>query len=75
MLSESVSPDAPGRRYYSLLGFFMHSFSPPAGANTFELQQYLRLIGVFDAEGAIKPGVRAGIETSLQRAIKQSAPW
>jgi hypothetical protein len=69
LLGEAVTPDAPGRRYYSNLGFFLHTFAPPAGANALELAEYLRLIAVFDAEGALKDGARATVEANLRSAI------
>lgn len=71
LLSDSVPPDTPGRSYYSNLGFFMQTFSPPAGANASELAQYRRLIELFDNEGALKPGVRPHVEEALDRAIRE----
>lgn len=71
LLSDSVAPGTPGRSYYSNLGFFMQTFSPPAGANAFELAQYRRLIALFENEGALKPGVRSRFEEALDRAIRE----
>lgn len=71
LMADTVRPDSPGRRYYSNLGFFLQSFAPPAGANAMELNEYLRLIRLFDSEGALKKGVRAEIEEKLIAAIGQ----
>ena len=47
---------APGRRYYSNLGFFLQSFAVPEGATSEEKQHYVRLIKQMDAEGWLKRG-------------------
>ena len=47
---------APGRRYYSNLGFFLQSFAVPEGASSEERQHYVRLIKRMDAEGWLKRG-------------------
>lgn len=63
------SPDgSPARKYYANLGFFLHTYSAPDGASSAELSEYIRLIGCFDAEGAVKPGLRKGIEEALRTA-------
>jgi hypothetical protein len=74
LMSESVPPDAPGRRYYSNLAFFMQGFSPPAGANALELRQYRRPLEVFESEGALRLGARSQLESALNRAIEQRPP-
>lgn len=67
--AQAVPPDTPGRKYYSNFGFFLQTFAPPDGANLTELVEYLRLIAIFDSEGALKPEVRPQIEARLQEAI------
>lgn len=71
LMADTVPPDTPGRRYYSNLAFFLQSYAPPAGANATELNEYLRLIRIFDSEGALKNGVRHEIEERLIAAIGQ----
>ena len=66
--SEAPPPDAPGRRYYSNLGFFLQGFTPPQGANLTERANYLRLIKNFDAAGMLKPGARQQVEEAFRKA-------
>jgi hypothetical protein len=47
---------APGRRYYSNLGFFLQNFAVPEGSNSEERRHYVRLIKRMDAEGWLKRG-------------------
>jgi hypothetical protein len=74
LLAAAPAEGSPGRKFYSNLGFFMHTFAPPMGACSAELKEYLRLIGCFDDEGALKPGVRQPVEAAMDQAIKQH-PW
>ena len=67
--ADTVPPDSPGRRYYSNLGFFLQTFAAPNGANGTELSESIRLLAVFDAEGALKPGVRPALESGLRSVI------
>ncbi len=69
LVGNSVAPNAPGRRYYSNLGFFVQYLAAPNGANGTELREYLRLVHAFDAEGVLKPGVRGDVEAKLQAAL------
>jgi hypothetical protein len=66
LMGEVVPPDTPGRRFYSNLGFFLQTFSAPAGASLAELTEYARLINLFDAEGALRAGARAEVDQRLQ---------
>jgi hypothetical protein len=71
LLSEAPAPDSPGRRYYSNLGFFLQSYAAPAGASFVELNEYHRLIRLFDQEGMLKKGVLPEIEETLLLAIRR----
>lgn len=62
------SDRSPARKYYANLGFFLQTYAAPDGASSEELAEYIRLIGSFDAEGAVKPGLRAGLEDALREA-------
>jgi hypothetical protein len=42
--SQAVPESRPGRKYYSNLGFFLHTFSPPDGASGYELSLYAQII-------------------------------
>lgn len=68
--SQAPPPDAPGRRFYSNLGFFLQGFTPPDGANLTERANYLRLIKNFDDEGLLKPGARQDVEEAFKRALR-----
>jgi hypothetical protein len=59
------------QKYYANLGFFLTTFVAPDGASAEELTAYIRMIGYFDAEGAVKPGLRAGLENALREAMKR----
>jgi hypothetical protein len=68
---QAPAPDTPSRKFYSNLGTFLISFSPPNGANRTELQHYLRIIRILDAAGRLKPGDLPRIEAALTRAISR----
>jgi hypothetical protein len=70
-----VGHDSPGRKYYSNFGFFMHYFAAPDGANLTELTEYLRLVDVFDAEGALKAGARDQIRKAFELAMTVKPRW
>lgn len=68
--SQAPPVDAPGRRYYSNLGFFLiHGFAPPPAANSTEWTHYLRLIKNFDEVGILKPGARQQVEEAFKKAL------
>ncbi len=68
-LHSSAPPEnAPGRRYYSNFGFFLHYFAPPHGANSTERAQYLRLIKLFDDAGNLSDGAREEIEQAFRQS-------
>lgn len=71
LYASAPRPDAPGRRYFANLGFFLQGFSAPDGASATELRQYLRIIGIYDADGLLKEGVRSAIEERLREAISR----
>jgi len=70
LVNDAPSPDSPGRRYYSNLGFFMQTFAPPDGSSNREKALYIQLLKKIDQEGALKPGSFEGLEQSLRRAMK-----
>lgn len=75
LVTEAPPPDAPGRRYYSNLGFFLQAFTVPMGSNYAERVLYLQFILRLDASGALKPGTRQQIEEALLHAIKEKEDW
>jgi hypothetical protein len=68
LVLSAPSHSNPGRKYYSNLGFFMHTFSVPDGSSGSERQEYLRLVRNFDAAGALKEGALAQIEEKFMAA-------
>src|ERR1035437_8292690 len=72
---EPVSHGRPGSKFYSSYGFFMQYCAAPDGANLPELNEYLRLIKVFDAEGALKSGKRDEIEKAFELAMTLRPRW
>lgn len=75
LVSEAPSPDSPGRRYYSNLGFFLQGFTVPGGSNNIERGLYLQLIERMDAAGELKPGAGKTIAEALRRAMKTRGAW
>jgi hypothetical protein len=56
LAARTPRPDAPGRRYYSNLSFFLGQFTVPMGSNGTERSLYAAFIRRLDAAGALKPG-------------------
>ena|SRR5215216_1218121 len=75
LVAEAPPPDAPGRRYYSNLGFFLQAFTVPGGSSHAERALYLQFIQRLDAAGILKPGARQQIEQSLRHAMKTQEDW
>lgn len=75
LVTETPPPDAPGRRFYSNLGFFLQSFTVPLGSNYTEKALYLQFIQRLDAAGSLKPGAGQRIEAELRRAMASQSPW
>jgi|GEM_PF-1943216 len=75
LVAEAPRPDAPGRRYYSNLGFFLQAFTVPMGSSHAERALYLQFIQRLDAAGSLKPGARQPIEQALLHAMKTQADW
>ena len=75
LVAETVPPDSPGRRYYSNLGFFLQSFTPPGGSNYAEKTLYLQFIQRLDSAGELKPGARETVEQALRRAMEEQGNW
>ena len=63
-----------GRRYYSNLGFFLQTFSPPAGANREEIALYIRLLERINAEGLVKEGRFVPLRQALIAAMDDGSP-
>jgi|SRR5581483_9872854 len=68
LVASAPPPDAPGRRFYSNLGFFLQGFSVPDGSGTAERSFYLSFIRKLDEAGELKPGARAVIEAAFKTA-------
>jgi hypothetical protein len=74
LVDESPPPDAPGRRYYSNLEFFLQAFIPPANSSHDEKFLYIQLIQRMDDRGELKLGVRDKVERDLRKAMDAQAP-
>jgi hypothetical protein len=75
LMAEAPRPDAPGRSYYSHLGFFLQAFTVPMGSSYAERTLYLQFIQRLDAAGALKPGAGQQIEQALRHAMKMQEDW
>jgi hypothetical protein len=62
--------DAPGRRYYSNLGFFLQEFTVPSDSSYAEKALYLQFIQRLDDPGALKPGAARKIKDDLRSAME-----
>jgi hypothetical protein len=62
---------APGRRYYSNLGFFLQNFGVPEGSSSEERRHYVRLIKRMDADGWLK---RGALEEILAKFAEARSP-
>ena len=71
LVAQAPPPDAPGRRYYSNLGFFLGAFSVPMGSNHTERAHYIEFIKRLDAAGSLKPGAAEGILAALRNSLAQ----
>ena len=74
LVAETPPPDAPGRRYYSNLAFFLQCFGVPGGSSYAEKALYLKLIARLDATGILKAGAREKIESDLRQAMEAEMP-
>jgi hypothetical protein len=70
LVNESPSQDAPGRRYFSNLGFFLGAFSIPTGSSYAEKALYLQFIQRLNATGQLKPAGGKKVEAELQKAME-----
>src|SRR5215216_395182 len=74
LAAETPPPDAPGRRYYSNLAYFLQCFGVPGGSSYAEKGLYLKLIARLDSTGILKPGAREEIESKLRHAMEAEMP-
>jgi hypothetical protein len=70
LVAEAPRPDAPGRRYYSNLGFFLQGFTAPDGASSHELGLYIDFIQKPGVVELLIPGAKEKIVVALQTAIR-----
>lgn len=73
--AEPVGHDSPGRKFYSNFGFFMHYFAAPDGATLVELNEYLRLLDVFEAEGALAADKKKQLTSAFELAMTLKPRW
>jgi hypothetical protein len=71
LAASAPAETAPGRKFYSNLGFFLQSFRVPTGASYEERQLYFAMFAHFEAEGAISPEVRAQVETAFRKEMER----
>lgn len=71
LVARGPRPDAPGRRYYSNLGFLLEGFTVPAGSNQTERELYIQFIQRLEAAGALKPGAAPGIVATLRSSLAE----
>lgn len=74
LAAQTPPPDAPGRRYYSNLAFFLQCFGVPGGSSNAEKALYLQLIKRLDATGVLKAGACQKIEGDLRQAMEAQSP-
>jgi hypothetical protein len=74
LAAETPPPNAPGRRFYSNLAFFLGCFGVPGGSSYAEKALYLQLIKRLDAGGGLNAGARQKIEDDLHRAMEAQGP-
>jgi hypothetical protein len=70
LLARAPGVDAPGRRYYSNLGFLLHQFAVPNGASARERALYAQFIQRLEAAGQLNADTAQQI---LQALRSQSA--
>ena len=70
-MAHAPPPDAPGRRFYSNLGFFLGAFTVPMGSNQTERSHYIEFIKRLDAAGALKPGAAEAVLAALRSSMSQ----
>jgi hypothetical protein len=70
LVDAAPPPDAPGRRFYSNLGFFLQYFAVPFGSGATERSLYLRFIARLDEAGVLKPDARGEIEAAFRAAAR-----
>lgn len=73
--AEPVGHDSPGRKFHSNFGFFMHHFAAPDGATLAELNEYLRLLDVFEAEGALAADKKKELKSAFELAMTLKPRW
>ncbi|HEY0928891.1 MAG TPA: hypothetical protein VGE27_03135 [Gemmatimonas sp.] len=59
---------SPSRPFYSNFGFFLHYSSPPHGASSTELLQYLRILRCLRDEGSLKEEAFGELERLFKAA-------
>jgi len=69
LVGQAPPPDAPGRRFYSNLGFFLNDFAVPNGSGSDERRLYLQLVQRIDAAGGLKPSALAPIERVIKASL------
>ncbi len=74
LVNDAPIESAPGRQFYSNLGFFLQSFARPGGASSAECALYLALLPHLEAEGAIKPDDRRLLEAELRASLEHDPP-
>lgn len=67
---EAPPPDAPGRRFYSNLAFFLGDFAVPHGSSDAEKGLYIGLMERMDAAGNLKAGVKDRVVSALRAAAR-----
>ena len=66
--------NAPGRQYYSRLGWFLENFGPPDGSSYDELQLYSLLLARLPKDSTFKPGFLDKAEALLRSAMQKQRP-
>jgi len=70
LADQTPPPDAPGRRYYSNLAFFLQCFGVPGASSYAEKALYLQLIKRLDATGVLKAGACQKVEEDLRQSME-----
>jgi len=75
LMAESPPPDAPGRRYYSNLAFFLQAFIVPMGSSYAEKALYVQFNQRLDAAGELKSGAGQKVIQDLESAMEAQGRW
>ena len=75
LLANMPLPDTPSRGFYTNLGWFIDTLSPPGNSTGAEKRLYIELTKKMDKAGELKTGACAAIEKSLLESLQNQVDW